>query len=83
MIVQIKLFAIAKQIVGSDTFEIETEVPIRIAEIRDRMLAAHPRLGDIFPHVRFAVNAAYVNNDKETLVTENDEVALIPPVSGG
>ncbi len=81
MILQVKLFAVAKQIVDSDTFEIESNEPITIGDIRDRLLAIHPRFSEVMPNCRFAVNAAYVNDD--TVVSSADEIAIIPPVSGG
>jgi len=81
MIVQVKLFAVAKQIVDSDTFDVEATEPIRVGEIRKRLLSAYPQFENVLPHSRFAVNAAYVNDD--TVVSDTDEVAIIPPVSGG
>ena len=81
MILQVKLFAVAKQIVDSDTFEIASDEPIAIGEIRNRLLATHPKFSEVLPSCRFAVNAAYVNDD--TVVSASDEIAIIPPVSGG
>jgi molybdopterin synthase catalytic subunit len=41
----------------------------------------HPQLTALGPSVSFAVNREYV--DRGHILNENDEVALIPPVSGG
>jgi len=42
---------------------------------------ARARLGDEPPGLLLAVNKSYV--PRNTVLTEGDEVALIPPVSGG
>jgi len=41
----------------------------------------HPALRPLLPSLKIAVNHEYV--DAERILTEEDEVALIPPVSGG
>jgi molybdopterin converting factor subunit 1 len=46
-----------------------------------RLLAAHPELARFRPSVRLAKNAEYAGPD--TRFSDADEVALIPPVSGG
>jgi molybdopterin converting factor small subunit len=38
-------------------------------------------LRDLLPRVAFAVNRAYVKGDAQ--LSDGDELALIPPVSGG
>ncbi len=45
------------------------------------VLAAHPELERFRSSVRLAKNSEYATPD--TRFTETDEVALIPPVSGG
>lgn len=45
------------------------------------LLAAHPGLGRFRTSVRLAKNSEYVG--PEARYTDTDEVALIPPVSGG
>lgn len=45
------------------------------------LLAAHPGLARLQSSVRLARNSEYVAGD--TRFTNDDEVALIPPVSGG
>jgi molybdopterin converting factor small subunit len=81
MTIRVKLFAVAKQIAESDVFDASTSGPISLAELRKQMVRAFPAFDNLLPHVRFAVNASYASDD--TIVTENDEIAIIPPVSGG
>ncbi len=46
-----------------------------------KLIAAHPELGRFRSSVRLARNSEYVSRDAR--FTDADEVALIPPVSGG
>jgi len=45
------------------------------------LLEIHPGLAPFRPSVRLARNGEYVRND--VIFNDADEVALIPPVSGG
>ena len=45
------------------------------------LCAEYPQLVELGPSVSFAVNQEYVN--REHRLSNNDEVALITPVSGG
>jgi molybdopterin synthase catalytic subunit len=81
MTVTVLLFASLKDAAGVP--QLEAAVPEN-ADVQ--WLLAH--LGERFPamarwasHVRVAVNQEYVANDH--VLSEGDEVALIPPVSGG
>ena len=45
------------------------------------LCAEYPQLAELRSSIRFAVNRDYVG--RECQLSHNDEVALIPPVSGG
>ena len=79
--IRIKLFAAAKQFAGIETATINVDGPVPISELRRLLVEEHPSLEAILPSVRFAINTEYVSDD--TLASEGDEVAVIPPVSGG
>ena len=81
MIISVKLFAAAKQFAGTESVSIETAKPITVNELRDLLSSQHPELTPLLPSARIAVNTDYASAD--TLVSEDDEVAIIPPVSGG
>ncbi len=81
MIVQVKLFAVAKEIAGADSIEIEVAEDATIADLRARCAAKHPDLSVVLQHAMFAVNTDYA--DDQTQLSPNAEVACIPPVSGG
>lgn len=81
MKLQIKMFAVARQLAGSDQVEIDLAEPATIADVRAALVIAHPTLGTVSRHLLFAVNTEYAG--ESTPVSEKSEVACIPPVSGG
>jgi len=55
------------------------------AELRERLAADYPDLADIIRSraVRIAVNQEMAMDEEATTLTGGDEVALLPPLSGG
>lgn len=81
MNVEVKLFAVAKQLAGSETVAVTIPNRANVQELRDAIGQQHTELQDITERAMIAIDAEYVNND--TIVPEQSEIALIPPVSGG
>jgi sulfur-carrier protein len=81
MKVQVKLFAAARELAGRDVLELELRQPATVADLRLAIGETLPALRKILPHTVWAVNAEYAGDDH--VITEDSEVALIPPVSGG
>jgi sulfur-carrier protein len=81
MHVRVKLFAAAKDLVGSDTATVEVADAANIADVRTALLDRDPALTKIVPHALWAVDAKYASEN--TPITDQSEIALIPPVSGG
>ena len=81
MKIRVLLFAILKD--AAETGEVGLDVPegASVAEIRDTLARRFPAIGVYLPRVAFAVNRTYASID--TKLKAGDEVALIPPVSGG
>jgi molybdopterin converting factor subunit 1 len=82
MFVHVRLFAILRERAGRD--EIELELPDG-ATVKDAVQAVAERhgLADVVARlpVVMAVNREYASAD--SVLSESDELALIPPVSGG
>jgi molybdopterin converting factor subunit 1 len=79
--VKVRLFARLRDIVG--VAELEQDVAAR-ATIRDvwaGLVAAHPELARYAATLSCARNADYARMD--AVLGEDDEVAFLPPVSGG
>jgi MoaE-MoaD fusion protein len=82
MTVTVRLFAILRERAGRDSIEMELDEGATVAEALDR-LSERPELGDLLERmpVRMAVNRDYA--DPDTSLAPGDELALVPPVSGG
>jgi MoaE-MoaD fusion protein len=74
VVVTVRLFAALRERAGSDRVQIELPEGARVADLLAAMEVA-PRSCVV------AINREYA--DAGTLVREDDEVALVPPVSGG
>jgi molybdopterin converting factor subunit 1 len=79
MRVQVRLFAGARELVGSGSMVQTMDVGATVQDLVDMLFAAYPELCE--QRLRFAVNSAYA--PPETILHDGDEVAFIPPVGGG
>lgn len=79
---EVLLFGIAKDIVGSSRYIIGENVviPTSVAELKQRLTTDFPELGKL-SSLAVAVNSEYAEDG--VLLQSQDEIALIPPVSGG
>lgn len=79
--IRVRLFAGVRERAGRADLDLEVAPPATVAAVWDRLRAAHPALEPFARAVRFAVNRTYV--DPEHVLADGDELAVIPPVSGG
>jgi len=75
----IHLFAAAAERVGTSTVELPQ--PPTVAHLRQKLGEGWPSLADLLPRCAVAVNHEYATDDQP--LHPGDEVAIIPPVSGG
>jgi molybdopterin converting factor subunit 1 len=82
MVVHVRLFAILRERAGTDSIELELARGATVADAL-RMLGEHRSLGKLLQRmpVHMAVNRDYAA--ASTVLTAEDELALIPPLSGG
>lgn len=81
MRVRARLFARQREIAGTREVVLEVTDGAKIEDAWAAVVALHPGLADGRPYVRFALNGVYASPG--TPLSEDDEVACIPPVSGG
>lgn len=79
MRIQVRFFASLREAVGSSNGELELESGATVREALAALRAAHPKVSD----ARFAVAVNRGYAAESTPLAEGDEIALIPPVSGG
>ena len=81
MTVTVKLFAILRERAGAPELQIELPMTATVATARDALAERVPAIQNFLPRIAWAVNQAYVPID--TKLHDGDELAAIPPVSGG
>jgi len=79
--VRARLFARLREQAGTDTEDIELQAGSTVADVYDALRRSHPGLEPNRDAVRGAVNQEFA--DWDVIVADGDEVAFIPPVSGG
>jgi molybdopterin converting factor subunit 1 len=81
MRVRVRLFAMQRELAGTRELALELAEGATVEDAWLAVVARHPLLAPGRPSVRFARNADYV--PASTPLEDDDEVAMIPPVSGG
>ena len=81
MRIEVRLFAQARERVGSGSARLDLPEVARIAEDLTALELAYPCLSELRPHLAVAVDGALARVDDA--LTADCELALLPPVSGG
>ncbi len=81
LIVRVKLFASYKEKAGMSDLEISLTDGATVSDAARELLRLHPAISGDSSRLMTAVNEEYQEHDYP--LSENDEVAFIPPVSGG
>jgi MoaE-MoaD fusion protein len=79
--IRVRLFAIQRELAGTREAALELPEGATVEDAWRALVAQYPALAPGRDFVRFARNGAYA--DESTTLAEGDEVAMIPPVSGG
>ena len=81
MRITVKLFAQLRDTAGVSELSISPTAGATVSDALELVFAAHPALRPPAARAAVAVNLAYATRD--TVLQDGDELALIPPVSGG
>ena len=76
----VRLFASAREAIGASTMDVDVPLGANLGTLMAKFRHAHPQLASA-PSLLVSVNMEYAGNDQA--LREDDEIALIPPVSGG
>jgi molybdopterin synthase sulfur carrier subunit len=79
--VNVKLFAAARELTGLNETKLLLDEGATASKVVDHFVETHPPLSSWRNYIRLAVNSEYV--DGNHTLQDGDEVAIIPPVSGG
>jgi molybdopterin converting factor subunit 1 len=80
MTINILAFGIVREIAGNTSIRVPIEGSISARDMKARLEQQFPRLKELKSFM-IAVNGNYATPD--TMINPEDEVAIIPPVSGG
>lgn len=80
MKIQILFFGIANELVGTEEVFFLTPENCSVTKLKEIIVTQYPQLTNLNSYF-IAVNEVYATG--ETILKENDEVAILPPVSGG
>lgn len=81
MNIQVLFFGAARDAVDANQLELSLDAPATVASAFRKLVESFPALERFGRSLLFAVNQEYATPD--TLLNENDELAIFPPVSGG
>jgi molybdopterin converting factor subunit 1 len=79
--VKVRVFARLRELIGTGEFEREVPVDATVRTVWDMLVREYPVIAPYAESLSCAVNVDYAR--MSTAVSEGDEVAFLPPVSGG
>ena len=79
--IKVLLFGAAADRAGTREIELPVDEGVTLAEIWPLLARRHPALTPMHDTLAFAINGEYARGDAS--VSPGDEVAVLPPVSGG
>ncbi|SIO58652.1 molybdopterin synthase sulfur carrier subunit [Singulisphaera sp. GP187] len=77
----IRLFALAKQKAGRPEITLELPESATVAHLRQEIARTCPELAPLVSSLMVAINSEYADDQRS--IKAGEEIALIPPVSGG
>lgn len=81
MRIEVKLFAAASQFADLAVAVVDLQGSATIADLRRELILQHPQLAPLRSHLLFAIDQDYATED--AVINPTQEIAAIPPVSGG
>ena len=81
MTVTARFFAVLRERMGQAATQVQLAPGETVATLWETLVAERPELRDLRAATRFAVNGQYAS--PETRLHDGDEVACLPPMSGG
>lgn len=79
--IELRYFAAMREALGRSSERLTVPAGFTAADMLDRLAAEQPKLSRLRPVLMVMVNQAYA--DRDAPLADGDELAFIPPVSGG
>ena len=81
MNIKVLFFASCRDLIGTGEREMTLPASATVTDLISKLALEQARFIDMAPSLMVSINQAYVERDAE--LQDGDEVAFIPPVSGG
>jgi len=81
MIIKLRLFAFFRQVMGAPEIAYELAEGATVSDLLEDIFKKHPSLEKSRGHVVVTINKVSVQFAEK--IRDGDEVAILPPVSGG
>ena len=81
MKVSVQFFAFLHDVTGVDRLDIDTRDHATVSDLFLQLVESYPSIAPFRSSLLIAVNEEYAPASR--MLTSNDRVALLPPVSGG
>lgn len=81
MRVTVRLFARLRELAGRETFAVDVQESATVADVWTSVTETHPALAPFGRAISVAVNADFARMTSP--VRDADDIAFLPPVSGG
>jgi MoaE-MoaD fusion protein len=81
MRVHVLFFGVLKDLVGKVSDSVDLDEGMSVSDVLSHSVLRYPRIKGSLDSIALAVNQEYAG--PETILKDGDEVALLPPVSGG
>jgi len=81
MNIEVKLFAAARQAANQETLSIEIAEGATVQQLKAELGQQFPDLKSMLDHLLVAIDTEYAGEDQ--VLQAGQDIALIPPVSGG
>lgn len=81
MLLNIRLFARAKDLAGSETISVELPDVATVGDLRSALGEQFPMLEPVIPNLHVAIGTDYAND--AAALNESQSISCFPPVSGG
>jgi len=79
--IKVRLFANLRELVGEKEITITVPSGVTVGYLNNEILKKYPQLKSFSNKFVTSVNCKVTTGD--TIITSSDEIALLPPVSGG
>jgi molybdopterin converting factor subunit 1 len=83
MRIKVLFFAKSREVAGLSEQDLELRDGANTEDLLCQILASHPALESVMKTCVFALNQEYVRPQDKQPLKDGDEVAIIPPLSGG